>query len=1026
MGTYSICIICCYMPCRGSYSDQDFFEAASDLAEIVKSLGDHHFILVGDFNADLLEKKDTRSVHLSELLKENNISLSPDHPAGPTYSHPNGSSCVDFILFSSSLSSILCSPAAVGCHPYDPANVSHHAYLAAAMPLDTSPAATNLDGLSNDDLPTRFRWDKCDKAEYQKFIDMHIQSIPLPLDCSSIEAYVQTLISLLNVAASETTPAVSSRRSKSCKPWSPVIKEALANNRRALHVWQDAGRPPAGSPEHTIKRQLTKALRASLRQEVASRRDTFIGEINKATSSDQKLFHKLVNSHRKTQASTHRIIRDGIEHEGEDALITVWSEHFSTLATPSVNTMYDEMYSKSTSEVVTLIEDARARKPPIDISISPSEISKAIKSLNSGKSADIYGITAEHLKYASPLLAPFLAKLLSDIVNSGKIPSAFKPGFVTPIHKKGSPADSTDSYRGITVAPLLSKLLEHVVLARSTFEQNKMQFGFTKKKSPILAALLVSEHIAEAKDSGSPLFVTALDVKKAFDVVDHQILKLRLLPVFPEPRIWQVVVGLLTQSTSQVRVNRALGDPYPNLQGVGQGRILSTLQYKVYINPLLELMENIHLSPGFGALPGGTPTCADDIILIAKTHHTHQTQLDAVSNYASKNRYQLHPTKTKTLLYYPNEELQPILLNGHPVPLVDKLTHLGIERHANSASATEVISARIASARATAYSLMGAGLHGINGLNPVAARSILQAYVVPRLLYGLEAIVLTQTQIQLLEVYFRKLLRHIQSLPDNTANPAVYLLIGLPPIEAFLDKNIVSLCEAAFKDTHVREIALRQLSLKNFKSSSWFIYAQKRLGKYDLISPLSCLTENENPTTWAKRSKEIIANFWLENLAEELSNFSSLRFLTPPRDPNRPHTVWCAQKSDYQSTKQSIVKARLLTGTYRLQGNRSAFNQHTSRTCQLCGSCDETRPHFLLHCKALHEVRAPYVEKLTQLLSIDKIYDEDLLRLILDPSSCSHTSSLSTLGVNLHDIEILTQRLTFKLHCRRFNILSTL
>ena len=75
------------------------------------------------------------------------------------------------------------------------------------------------------------------------------------------------------------------------------------------------------------------------------------------------------------------------------------------------------------------------------------------------------------------------------------------------------------------------------------------------------------------------------------------------------------------------------------------------------------------------------------------------------------------------------------------------------------------------------------GLHGFNGLNPVTSRSILQAYVNSRLLYGLEAIVLTQAQIQLQEVYFRKLPRHIQSLSDNTASPAVDLLIGLLPIE---------------------------------------------------------------------------------------------------------------------------------------------------------------------------------------------------------------------------------------------------
>ena len=51
---------------------------------------------------------------------------------------------------------------------------------------------------------------------------------------------------------------------------------------------------------------------------------------------------------------------------------------------------------------------------------------------------------------------------------------------------------------------------------------------------------------------------------------------------------------------------------------------------------------------------------------------------------------------------------------------------------------------------------MGAGLHGLNGVNPKVAIHLIQIYVMSRLLYGLEITTLTQNEIQKLEIYLKK------------------------------------------------------------------------------------------------------------------------------------------------------------------------------------------------------------------------------------------------------------------------------
>jgi hypothetical protein len=55
------------------------------------------------------------------------------------------------------------------------------------------------------------------------------------------------------------------------------------------------------------------------------------------------------------------------------------------------------------------------------------------------------------------------------------------------------------------------------------------------------------------------------------------------------------------------------------------------------------------------------------------------------------------------------------MLHDAPLEQVDSYTHIGIQRDSNKST---LVSERIKLARRTLYALMGAGLHGYNGVNP--------------------------------------------------------------------------------------------------------------------------------------------------------------------------------------------------------------------------------------------------------------------------------------------------------------------
>ena len=99
------------------------------------------------------------------------------------------------------------------------------------------------------------------------------------------------------------------------------------------------------------------------------------------------------------------------------------------------------------------------------------------------------------------------------------------------------------------------------------------------------------------------------------------------------------------------------------------------------------------------------------------------------------------------------------------------------------------------------YSMMGAGVYGGSGLNPIVSSHLWKIYMVPRVLYGLEILPLTLADITALERLQREMLRKLQSLTRNTATVAVTCLLGIRPLENELDlRRLTLLCNVLFTD----------------------------------------------------------------------------------------------------------------------------------------------------------------------------------------------------------------------------------
>ena len=367
------------------------------------------------------------------------------------------------------------------------------------------------------------------------------------------------------------------------------MKQLEAACKEIFFRWKSAGSP---GPEHPLSIQRKKSkynVRRQIRREFACSRDAFYTELMERPTSNH--FYRLI---RRNQSSDNRLptvfkVNDG-EINDPRHQCSAFAGYFEDLAMPKNHSDFDQEYLDLTHHQLDIMQELCEHNPDSMPTFNEEEIHVAIKSLNSGKSPDEMGLTAEHLKYSGAVLLPTLVTIFDDIVKTKKIPEAFKSGIITSVHKKGKDPSKMDNYRGITVSSILGKLFETVILNRLVElnkDQSQLQYGFTKGLSPTMASLIVSEGILDSNLKGEPLYIAALDTQKAFDVVSHPILMKMLYIQGINSHLWQVIRSMYSGLTAKVKWEGEFSLAFSVLQGVRQGGILSTHFYKTYLNDRL-------------------------------------------------------------------------------------------------------------------------------------------------------------------------------------------------------------------------------------------------------------------------------------------------------------------------------------------------------------------------------------------------------------------------------------------------------
>ena len=286
-------------------------------------------------------------------------------------------------------------------------------------------------------------------------------------------------------------------------------------------------------------------------------------------------------------------------------------------------------------------------------------------------------------KFAVILVAP-ITTILNCSFREGRLPRVWKLANICPIPKGDQVLDVNKDLRPISLTSTLCKIAEEVIISShlkplllACMDFN--QFGFVPGSCTTFALISLIHRWSEVLDkSDSSVRTVLLDYRKAFDMIDHNILYEKLQGIGVIPLVLKWILDFLYDRFQRAKLNsNCFSNWEPVCAGVPQGTKLGPWLFLLMINDL---------SIPAGLIQGDMFKYADDTeiseyILGSACSSNMQYVTNSIITWSQQNKFELNPLKCKEIMVNFSREqpdYPPILVNGTIIERVKKAEILGL------------------------------------------------------------------------------------------------------------------------------------------------------------------------------------------------------------------------------------------------------------------------------------------------------------------------------------------------------------
>ncbi|CAL8141293.1 unnamed protein product [Orchesella dallaii] len=392
--------------------------------------------------------------------------------------------------------------------------------------------------------------------------------------------------------------------------WNSNVKVHYLNYKESHARWISSGRSDAFQYE-TMKRQRTK-FRCELNRCRKNKERILRDNLAKSYSGNNFYdFWQTVKRQDGVKRSDLSATVEGVN--GHENISEMWAQHYK-------HTFNSNSDDKNENFVTNYIE--RRNKVFLSKKADPDIVIKAINSLSSGKAIGSDGLSAENLKFAVLPASQAICKAFNSALCHGFVPEALMRVQIVPILKKsGLDATSSNNYRPIAIASVISKVFEKLILLLfpDKFHTAPNQFGYKKDVGTEVAVFSLKQIAHHYLRHNTPVYVCYLDATKAFDMVNHWTLLKKLCERDVDIGVIQFLKYWFRNQFFTVKWGKCVSSPFPVRNSVRQGGVLSASLFAIYMDDLCVQLTKTGLGCRIGDLVVNNLCYADDICLLTTT-----------------------------------------------------------------------------------------------------------------------------------------------------------------------------------------------------------------------------------------------------------------------------------------------------------------------------------------------------------------------------------------------------------------------